>query len=274
MKFTPVMCVVWMIAVATASIRAQPEQQFRGAIDQLLRAGNYAWEQKREIGSLSSAPRRPISLAAGETMIGGYTRARFGKVHVVLYNREIAFVLRSGWRHGDDLTISDIAELHTPGMAANTLNHVRPLPHEVLELLARVSRNFRNESGAVAADIDSALLDPRALDQYLRTGAPPVAPHTRTIFGLPVPKSATSRSSRTSGPSGEHVIISIWENGGKMTRFSVKFLRPTRVLNGPNAGDHDMLTNAYIFDLVDIGTTNVDVPPEAKALFLTASLGR
>ena len=80
----------------------------RTAIDHLMRAGNYSWEEKREIGLKSAGSPRPISVAAGETMIGGYTRARNGKVHFIMIDREVAFVLRDGWRHGDDLTVEDI----------------------------------------------------------------------------------------------------------------------------------------------------------------------
>src|SRR5688572_12680465 len=163
MRSTSVMCVLLMSTVATGLMRAQPEQQFRDAVDGLFQAGNYEWEEKHEFGSLSSGRRRPRSLAAGETMIGGYTRARFGKVQVAMYNREIAFALRDGWRHGDDLTVNDLAELNSPGSAASTLNQARQLPHELLKLLAQAARNFRTEKGAILAGIDPAILEPTQL---------------------------------------------------------------------------------------------------------------
>jgi hypothetical protein len=264
------------IAGAFGWSRAQPKQELGAALDQLLEAGNYTWEEKRELDTRDGKTLRLRAYASGETSVGGYTSARLGRVHAVMLDRETAFALQKGWRHFQDLTDDEIAELRAQpaALAGDARTYVHPLAHELLGILVRAAHNVRKEGGVLVADIDAALLDRHGLERYLRHGALPGAPPTRTIFGLPVPAPGRTRLPSAAAESDDRVIFFVWADQGKISRLSVEFWRKVTFANGPRAGDQDLRQMAYIMELSNIGTTTVDVAPEAKALFLGKPGGR
>ena len=71
------------------AIQAQPEREVRAAIDRLVEAENYWWQEFHEV-IFDPAKRnvRPLPTGEGETAVNGYTAATFRRRHVVLRGQQ------------------------------------------------------------------------------------------------------------------------------------------------------------------------------------------
>lgn len=250
-----------LVAGVTGSLSAQPEKALREAVDQLLGAGNYSWGLGRE-GSIDG---RKIGRAGlrlthtGETVIGGFTAMKMQRLRVVFDESEIAYALKGGWRHADDLTESDRKELRefwnsvVPPSRGRGARQPRPaLPHELLPLLLREVHDVRQEHAAIVGDLSGVFGNLFELEQYLRTGILPAAGRGR---------------SRDSGSSGSGAKIVVYLDRGAITEFSVEFSATRTVANGPDQGSQQTMVNTLVVKLTKIGETQVEIDPEALALF-------
>lgn len=251
---------------------AQPERDLRAAADRLVEAGNYTWEVKERIFTSQGKAIRLPARSRGETSIGGFTRAQLRRADAVFFEDEAAYALTGGWRHAKDMAGVDLAELsQKTGLGTRTKTYVHPLPHDVLQRLLDAVRDVRKDGGALVAEIDPMAIDALELRLHLELGRPLSSPQTRNRLGLPVPVGDAARARPRSNMDARLVV---YETGGLIERFEVEFSRATTVLNGPNAGEHDALAWTYVVELWAIGRTKPDIPPEARALFLSAPVQR
>lgn len=254
---------------------AQPEHDLQAAVDGLLGAGNYTWELQEEMLSGQGKTIRLPTRARGETTIGGFTRAQIRRGDAVLFGHEAAYALAGGWRYFKDIAGEDVAELtKKTGIGARSLRYVQPLPHDVLQRLVDAVRDVRKDGSALVGDIDPTVIDALELRSHLQLGRPLPSPLpvTRNRLGLPVPVSPPITKPRPRSNMDARLVI--YETGGVLERFEVEFSRATTVLNGPNAGDHDVSEWKYVVEFSAIGHTKPEIPPEARALFLSAPAER
>lgn len=250
-----------LVASVTGSSPAQPEKALREAVDQLLGAGNYSWGIGRE-GSLDGKKIGRVGLVltnTGETVIGGFTAMKMQRLRVVFDESEIAYALKAGWRHADDLTDSDRKELRefwnsvVPTLRGKGARPPMPaLPHELLRLLLLEVHDVRQEHAAIVGDLSGVFGNMVELEQYLRTGILPAALRDR------------SRGSSTSG-SGAKIVVYL--DRGTITDFSVEFSTTRTVANGPDQGSQQTMVNTLVVKLTKIRETKVEIDPEALALF-------
>jgi hypothetical protein len=250
--------------LSSVLLHAQPEFELRDAVEELMKAGNYAWEHRAQYGVVKvRAPR-----ATGETTIGEFTTAQIGTRKAVMFDHEIAFAVKGRWRHGNDLTAEDLTALRVSEKAARYVNHVHPLPHELLALVLPAARNVEKQAGVLSAEIDPAVLDALALTQYLTRASLPSA-KGRSIIGFPVPprRSPVPPTTRNMGMS----MLFVWVDKGLPTRITVEI----QLSNPPRESvETDARTTTHEFKILEAGTTHPFVPAEAKALFLDAAAGR
>lgn len=247
-------------AVARAA-SASPAEELREAVDRLISAGNYTWEEKtQEIPDGGRLP-RPRVTARGETIIDGFTRAQIRRAAAVLWKEEAAYAVAGGWRHRHDLSTRESNELREKGVSAR---HVHPLPHEALTVLWAGTRDVRKEPNGWGGEIVASLLHPEDLEGYLKSGKPiPTPPTTQNRLGLPVPvKSAGTRPTAPRIRPDLRARYFVYATAGVIERLEVEFLHPSAA-SGPGPWK-------YIVEFSAVGRTKVDVPPEARALFPSA----
>jgi hypothetical protein len=240
---------------------AQPEKMLREAMDRLWAAGNYSWEKASEasVDGRKLGPLRRSASEAGETNIGGFTVAVSHGKRMIFTDKEIAWLLKSGWRHADDLTDADLRELAGLRPEANVPRarlgdrRTHPgLPHELLRGLLGEVRGTRQQGAAIVCDLGSLFGDPFALEGYMAHGGlSPTALDRRRYAGL----------------SDAKTELVVWLDGGNIAEFAVDFHTTRLVANGPDQGNKQAMVNSVVVKLFKIGTTKVEIDPEALALF-------
>jgi hypothetical protein len=237
-----------MLWAVGASLAADPEEELRDAVDRLWAAGNYSWEQGHDTSSdgRKTLPSRTFNRGAndaGQTNIGGFTATKTRRHQFVFNENEIAILFDGRWRHVDDLTLSDREKLagYRPGAVGErnipTYSSIRALPHEVLRALLGSAKNFRKEGPAIVADLGSPFNDQLHFIGYLGNRKKDPLPFRR---GAPL--------------VGGKAELVVWLDRGITTEFTVEF--------------NSTLPNWFFVKLAKIGTTKVEIDPEAEALFL------
>jgi hypothetical protein len=275
-----------LLAITTATLSSQagtapmgrvlPQEELdvRAAVNRLIEAGNYTWEESHGVGLLGST-HIPIPMGAGETVIDGYTTARYRR-RVVMRGSEVVLELTTGWRHAKDLTAENIEELGQPPTSRATravakANIIEPppksdwekradalrarsytpvLPHELLRFLMQDAVNFRKVGATVVAEVATNLRTISRLRSYLLMGVlePEASTPVRILLrAAPPPRSLD-----------EVATLYVTLNGGLIEEFSVEIVTPSS-------------TSVFITKLLKVGTTTVNVDTEAKALFLDVS---
>lgn len=268
MKLHRVGCWLAAAIVTLGTLNAQtPEQLLRAAVDQLLGAGNYSWEEKRTIElDPGGRPARGTSLRSGETSIGGYTAAISQRRRLVFLGRKAAYQVKTGWRHCDDLTEEEIRELWPYGgtnapIDLRARDYTRPLAHELLQLFLQMGRNIRKDGAVITGDLGTTSAEYFALERHVAFGLPLSDRAASSILGLPRPKAATRPVVRGAG-RGMSATFLVWLDGSELTELAVEFKLSTAT------SEPRVSTSIYSTKLTKVGATTLEVEPEAKALFL------
>jgi hypothetical protein len=256
-----------LLALCLDQARAQPEHELRDCVEQLIKAGSYAWEHRTQHGTIRV--RAPV--ATGETEIGGFTRGNIGPRNVTMFDYEIAFFARGSWRHGRDLTPEDLADLRMAGRKVEAVNRVHPLPHELLSLLLPAAKDVEKQGGVLSAEVDPNVLDAFAILRYFASTQLPRAT-SRSHLNLPIP-GRTSRLPQLSRP-GPTVTFFVWIDQKLPVRVTVEIDLTGSAARRDDPAVADTLKTTHEFKLLEVGVARPVVPAEARALFLDAAAGK
>lgn len=268
------------------SARAQPEADLREAIDSLLTAGNYTWEEKRDLyrgSALSTGPgaRRPI-FGTGETAVDGFTVARIQRRNIVFHGAEAAMELSAGWRHANDLDAEDLRELGffragTAQSDRRARSYTRPFAHEILQIILRYGIKLQKQGPAIIGEIDGRRVSLSVLENHLRSGSPLVQTRAATMMGVPIPGAPPVEVSPRGSPwpkNDENAEFVVWLDRKDVTEVTIEFVRMAVFVNEPVPKAAEPTRRVYTTKISKIGTTDVKVDPLARALFLNVKENR
>lgn len=245
------------------------EAKVRSLTDELVQAGNYSWQQKRniDIDSRGNMPRgRMPTFASGKTSVGEFTVATVQKRSVAALGEKVAYMLPDGiWRHIDDLTNDELQELGFFGAGSRIpYAYARGfrllLPHELLETLLAKGNNLRRVGVSYEGDLSLSITEMMELETMLRGHPIRLTRPTRqpSIFsaGRLLPERPADRSAS----------FTIYADKGAISEVLVTRKREMKIaFNGGERESHTS-TIEYQFKIFDIGQTIVDVHPEAQAI--------
>ncbi len=282
-----------LAATALALSVSQLELDVRSAFNHLLDAGNYSWDESRAV-FFDPLQRNAHTLptGTGETVIDGYTTATFRRRQVVLLGPQAVLKMNNGWRHANDLTDDEVAELGrlqlSPRLGTAALpnpveqppvdpraakraaerahRYTHAMPHEVLRYLLQHATRWRMQGALFAADAADTYDELRELETYVMTGkfSPRLEPIAPWGGLLGTPKRPPSRPL----PPEETAILFVTITGGQIEEFSVEFTRSSNISFDGKPAEKLTTTTVYRMKLLKIGSTTVTVDPEVKALFL------
>jgi hypothetical protein len=243
-----------LLVLAVGGVNAQPVKTLVDAVDRLWAAGNYSWEKgnQRFVDGRKMGGRTAFS-DSGETTIGGLTHARILRQELVYSDSEVVLATKNGWRHTDDLTEADFPP-PAPGLRSRVIKRSPMLPHAVLRLIVQAGRNIRAQGTAIEGDLALSDEGISALKSYLVSGGrlPTVTP-----VGAPA-------------HPGTRATFAVWIEGGNIAEYSVEFANTIILLNDPDGAERRTDSEIPTFRLTKIGSTRVEVDPEARALFVSA----
>jgi hypothetical protein len=243
----------------------QPAQVLKDAMVELVVAGNYTWEQFHETDING---RRLAEKSWGKTVVDGYTVATIAGLPAIFSGNDSVVELKSGWRHLHDLNADEFLQvrralgvdrLGTNFEAARKFEYA-PI-HDLLRAVAAAAFEVWQQDGVIKGEV------PYEFDRHLSTGTLPSGTPLRSVLGLPRRAAGSGGAARgsTSQPNG---ALSVWIKDGNIAKVSVEFARTLTSQSGPRKGEHMAVTRTYVFEISKVGRTVLDVPPEAKALFV------
>lgn len=280
----------FLLAISVASLAlAQPEADARAALDQLVAAGNYSWKATR--GSFTDPLKRNVGpqLAAGETTIDGYTTAKIAGRKVVLHGSQSVVRLKDLWRPAADLSDDEVAEIlrRTPKTLEQGVVEQAPqvvtaaqadgvrhrmfranLPHEALRVLLQLAKNFRREGDAIMADAATTMDGWLDVERYLSSGVRRDSTRHSSPLSIFARRGEVAPPPARPLPAERRVTLVVTLEAGAIAEFAVEITGMSPVGPDGELTQPHPVTHIFSFKLTDIGTTTVDVDPEAKALFL------
>jgi hypothetical protein len=284
---------MFLVVGSASLVRAQPELAVRAAVSDLLEKRNYSWtESQATFAAPSERNRRNRPTGAGETIIGSYTTTTLRGRPAVLFGSETVVKLSGGWTLRRLLTEADVEELRRSSLMEqsdaprNALDnsveqppprarwskavverdkdYAQALPHEVLGYLLQTATNFRDTGAMVAADVAVTHEAIQRLESYLLTGK---FPSVVSVRGVLAGVSRASAPLSQPLPEEARAILYVTLAAGAIEEFSVEYTRGGTGLPSRLPTERRSVTTVFILKLSKIGTTNVDVAPEVKALF-------
>lgn len=253
---------LWLAVVNALS--AQPAQALRVAGEQLFSAGSYSWRESRQNNFNDRKSAKPYGF--GRTVIDGFTIATIIEPHnmrAVFHGPRTAFETRAGWRRTIDFTNDEIMEvfnlpasaLERSSTAARYRNYTHAMFHEILRLLFQDATNIREEDGAIVGNIAN-----RDFELYVSSGIPP---RTRVSpFGLNRATPPRFPPGMTGGAS-----FRVWLVEGKISKCMLDFSMAGTLTQGAYAGKEFASQRVFTYEILEIGTTRVDIGPEIAAVF-------
>jgi hypothetical protein len=198
---------------------------------------------------------------------------------VVLWGREAAFLVNGRWRHANDLTDEELQELRFIGLgtgaarAADRARHyTRPLPHEILELIAQKARDVRKDGTTIVGEIGETLMERVQIERYVRDGTPLGGDRQTSVLGLPT--RTTARSRPTPQDRNSSIAFLVWLDAGKISEFALEFRLFGAMPSANDPSAPQAMTETVKIKLLDVGTTKVAIDPQARAVFLSAPADR
>ncbi|MBL9207921.1 MAG: hypothetical protein JNN01_22750 [Opitutaceae bacterium] len=242
-----------------------PEAELAEAVERLLTAGSYTFEERQlPVSSPANTqpPRpRPPTRARGEATIGGFTVADVEGFRVMEFENNLAFLLPDDtWRHSKDMTPDDLQSLRrkstqssSPKLLQYSLaRHTVVFPHKVLELIVQYGRNVRKVGTTYTGDLPDT--EARNLSAYLLRSPARLPPRSSSVglFRKDDPRTSCS--------------FTVLTSRGAISEVSLEHTMIGLVPGEGGSLEKRTLTTEYNFRLSRIGTTVVQVPPEAEAI--------
>jgi hypothetical protein len=244
--------------ITSSPVWADAQADLQAAVKKLADSPNYSWTTRVE-GALGGAP------SDGKTEKNGYTTYTIstmaGSFPIVSKGDRTFAKTDNGWQGMAELQkASDDAQgFSSAGFILEQVKGFKAPATQLTDLMAKLQNLKKTEDGFSAdltADIAKDLFTFRfpglsLLPQKPDTDdkpKPPVVDHTTTVI----------QQMTVKNPKG---VLNVSMQNGLVTRFEI------RLTGTINMSDKDQLTGrTTITEIKDIGTTQVTVPAEAKAI--------
>jgi hypothetical protein len=285
-----------MFVVASAclglavGLRADPAAALQQAVDAFLRAGSYSWRESRTRdfnGRITSLP-----YAFGRTVVDGFTIAtvfspsldgfsgyptsKARNVRAIFLGQRTAFELATGWRRYEEMTPEELQELFglshplpprspLPNSPLRTYNHTSL--HDALRVLLPFTTSIGEEDGAIVGTLGSSKLDAQRFEAFMRSGQVPPMPQTWGMQIWPLRDPAPLIKQATAS-------FKAWVVDGKLSKIEFAFAVDSTMFDRINEPRKIITMTVYSIELQEVGTTQVNITPEMRALFNDATVVR
>jgi hypothetical protein len=139
--------------------------------------------------------------------------------------------------------------------------------HDALRVLLPFTTSIREEDGAIVGTLGLSKLDAQQFDQFMRSGQIPRMPQTWGMQGWPMRDLLPHIKQATA-------TFKVWLVDGKLSKvefeFAMESMGPARI----NVEQQIQSMRIYSIALQEVGTTQVNITPEMRALFNDATVVR